>query len=78
MFEGNVCSFYGSMFICNRKAESSSYPDWFPAIDSEIVNEDKELLDIYHHSFNDDNIDIDLLMTILHEVHRYQDGGKSM
>jgi hypothetical protein len=77
MFEGNVCSFYGSMFIYDRRAESSSYPDWLPANDSEIAQEYKELLDIYHHSFNDDNIDIDLLMTILHEVHSSQDKGKS-
>lgn len=65
------------MFIYGRKAESSSCPEWLPANDAEIAEEDKELLDIYHHSFNDDNIDIDLLMTILHEVHSSQDKGKS-
>jgi len=65
------------MFIYGRKAESSIYPVWSPANDSEIAEEDKELLDIYHHSFNDDNIDIDLLMTILHEVHSSEGKGKS-
>ena len=65
------------MFIYGRKAESSRYPEWLPANDAEIAEEDKELLDIYHHSFNDDNIDIDLLMTILHDVHSSQDKGKS-
>jgi len=65
------------VFIYGRKAESSTYPEWLPANDAEIAEEDKELLDIYHHSFNDDNIDIDLLMTVLHEVHSSQDKGKS-
>jgi hypothetical protein len=77
MFDRNVCCFYGSVFVYDRKAESSNYPDWLLANDTEIAEEDKELLDIYHHSFNDDNIDIDLLMTILHEVHSSQDKGKS-
>ena len=65
------------MFIYGRKAESIFYPDWLPANNFVIAEEDKELLDIYHHSFNDDNIDLDLLMTILHEVHSSQDKGKS-
>jgi hypothetical protein len=45
------CSLYGSVFIYGRKAESSSYPDWLPANDAEIMEEGKELLDIYRHSF---------------------------
>jgi hypothetical protein len=77
VFEGNVCFFYGSVFISDRKTESSNYPDLLLANDAEIAEEDKELLDIYHHSFSDDNIDADLLMTLLHEVHSSQDKGKS-
>lgn len=68
---------YGSLFIYDRKAESSSYPDLLLVNDVEIAEEDKELLDIYHHSFNDDNTDVDLLMALLHEVHSSQDKGKS-
>lgn len=69
--------FYGSMFICDRKAEPRNCPNLLLANDTEITEEDKELLDIYHHSLIDDNIDFDLLMTILHEVHSSPDEGKS-
>jgi hypothetical protein len=49
MFKGIVCSFYGSMFTCDRKAESSNFPDLLLAKDIGIAEEDKEQLDIYHH-----------------------------
>jgi hypothetical protein len=47
------------------------------AKDAETAGEDKVLFDIYHHSLYHDNIDIDLLMTILHEVHISRDKGNS-
>jgi hypothetical protein len=69
--------FFLWFYVYGRKAESSNFPDWLPANDAEIAEEDKELLDIYHHSFNDENvIDIDLMMAVLHEVHSSQDKGK--
>ncbi|PSN46949.1 putative ATP-dependent RNA helicase YTHDC2 [Blattella germanica] len=43
--------------------------------DTELGEEEKELLDIYHHSFNDENIDMDLLMTLLIDLHSTQDKG---
>ena len=43
--------------------------------ETELGEEEKELLDIYHHSFNDENIDIDLLMNLLIDVHTTQDKG---
>ena len=70
ILEGNVCCCYGSVFVYDRQAKARNLPDLFLAND--------ELSAMYHRSFSDENIDIDLLMTILHEVHRYQDGGKSM
>jgi hypothetical protein len=48
-----------------------------PNEDTELGMEEKELLDIYNHSFNDDNIDMDLLMTLLFYIHTSQDKGKS-
>jgi len=48
MFKGNVCSVFGPVFTCDRKAESRNFPDLLLAKDIEIVEEDKELLDIYH------------------------------
>lgn len=40
-----------------------------------LSEEDKELLHIYHSSFNDDNIDVDLLMTLLIQIHCTQPRG---
>jgi hypothetical protein len=68
--------FYGSLFIYGRKTESRNFPHLLLANDTDIAEEDKELLDIYHHSFNDDSIDIDLLMTILYEVQSSDVEGK--
>jgi len=73
-----IFALYGSVFIYGRKAESRNFPDLLLANDAKVAEEDKELLDIYRRSFSDDSIDIDLLMTILHEVHGSQDEGKSM
>jgi hypothetical protein len=42
MFKENVCSFYGSVFTCDRKAESRNFPDLLLAKDTEIAEEDKE------------------------------------
>jgi hypothetical protein len=64
------------VFISDRKTESSNCPDLLLANDAEIAEEDKQLLDIYHHSFNDENIDMDLLMTLLYEIHSSQEKGK--
>ena len=78
MFKGNVCSFYGSVFICGRKAESKNVPDLVLANDANRMEGDKELLDLYRHSRNDDSLDVNLLMTILHKVHSSRKKGKSI
>jgi hypothetical protein len=65
------------VFICDRNTESSNFPDLLlPNEDPELGEEEKELLDIYHHSFNDENIDMDLLMALLCDIHTSQDKGK--
>lgn len=43
--------------------------------EASLSEEDKELLHIYHSSFNDDNIDIDLLMSLLIQIHCNQPRG---
>jgi hypothetical protein len=64
--------------LCNRNTELSNCPDLLlPEEDPELGEEEKELLDIYHHSFNDENIDMDLLMALLCDIHTTQDKGKS-
>lgn len=66
------------MFNSDRNTELSNCPDLLLANeDPELGEEEKELLDIYHHSFNDENIDMDLLITLLFDIHTSQDQGKS-
>ncbi|PNF38747.1 putative ATP-dependent RNA helicase YTHDC2, partial [Cryptotermes secundus] len=56
--------------------ELSNCPELLPSHDDPELGEDeKELLDIYHHSFNDENIDMDLLMALLCDIHTSQDKG---
>lgn len=70
--------YYGSVFVCDRNTDLSNCPELLLSDeDPELGEEEKELLDIYHHSFNDENIDMDLLMTLLCDIHASQDKGKS-
>ena len=75
MSERNVVLY---VVLCLFMAGKQNQADWLLANDTVIAEEDKELFDIYHRSFSDDSIDIDLLMTMLHEVHSSQDKGKSI
>lgn len=43
---------------------------------SSLTPEDRELLNIYHHSFDDEKVDIDLVMTLLSKIHTEEKGGK--
>jgi hypothetical protein len=64
--------------MCDRNTELSNFPELLLSDeDPELGEEEKELLDIYHHSFNDENIDMDLLMALLCDIHTSQDKGKS-
>ncbi|XP_049836121.1 3'-5' RNA helicase YTHDC2-like isoform X3 [Schistocerca gregaria] len=40
-----------------------------PGLTEVVSEEDRKLLEIYHHSFNDENIDMDLLMKLLIDIH---------
>jgi hypothetical protein len=78
-FEGNLFFILSSAFISARNTELSNCPDLLLANeDTELGEEEKELLDIYHHSFNDENVDMDLLMTLLCDINTSQDKGKSL
>ncbi|KAK6644023.1 hypothetical protein RUM43_000288 [Polyplax serrata] len=46
-----------------------------PTNETSISEEDKELLEVYHSSFNDENIDVDLLMALLIQIHCTQPKG---
>jgi hypothetical protein len=66
------------VFLCDRNTELSNCPELLLSDeDPELGEEEKELLDIYHHSFNDENIDMDLLMALLYDIHASHDKGKS-
>lgn len=42
----------------------------------EIAEEEKKLLDVYHHSFDDEKVDISLILSILHKILTCQEDGK--
>lgn len=44
--------------------------------DATLPDEDQELLEIYHNSFNDDNTDINLLMSLLTHIHCTKPKGR--
>uniref|UniRef100_T1JES8 RNA helicase n=1 Tax=Strigamia maritima TaxID=126957 RepID=T1JES8_STRMM len=43
--------------------------------DTHLTEEDKELLNIYHHGFDDEKVDIDLIMCLLYKIHTSQEEG---
>lgn len=40
-----------------------------------LSQEDKELLNAYHQSFDDDKVDIDLIISLLCKIHRRSENG---
>ena len=40
-----------------------------------LTEADKELLNIYHRSFNDDMIDVKLIQTLVHKIHTGEKAG---
>ena len=43
----------------------------------EISAEDRELLNIYHHSFDDEHVDIDLVTSLVHNITTSKREGKN-
>lgn len=41
----------------------------------EMSDEDRQLLDMYHHSFNDDEVDIKLCLALIYNLHSHPDKG---
>ncbi|GAB6019416.1 3'-5' RNA helicase ythdc2 [Chamberlinius hualienensis] len=41
----------------------------------EVDEETKHLLDIYHSTFDDENVDVDLIMTLLYKIIQYSEEG---
>ncbi|XP_048449612.1 3'-5' RNA helicase YTHDC2-like [Rhincodon typus] len=46
--------------------------------DGELSQEDKEVLSVYHHSFDDEKVDLDLIMHLLYNIFQSSDDGKTM
>lgn len=46
-----------------------------PLLEEAISEEDKELLDIYCHSFDDDKVDLDLILCLLQKINSSRDEG---
>ena len=43
---------------------------------STLTQEDKDLLSVYHHSFDDDKVDLDLILSLVHKIHSSQQEGQ--
>lgn len=43
----------------------------------ELSSEDRELLKAYHHSFDDEKVDLDLIMHLLYNICHSCDAGKT-
>ena len=43
---------------------------------SALTPEDRDLLSVYHHSFDDDKVDLDLILSLLHKIHSSQQEGR--
>lgn len=43
---------------------------------SDLSAEDRELLTAYHHSFDDEKVDLDLIMHLLHSICHSSDAGR--
>lgn len=51
---------------------SESVPD---TASVELTQEDKDLLDVYHQGFNDENVNINLIMVLLQKIHSSHENG---
>ena len=43
---------------------------------STLSAEDKELLNLYHHSFDDDKVDLELILCLIHHIHSASKEGE--
>lgn len=43
---------------------------------AELSTEEQELLKLYHHSFDDERVDLDLIMDLLHNICSTTDDGE--
>ena len=42
----------------------------------ELSIKDRDLLSVYHQSWDDDKVDVELILTLLHSIHTTKDPGK--
>lgn len=56
--------------LCSPLGEESSRGEscLMPGGSAEVSTEEQELLKLYHHSFDDERVDLDLIMDLLHHI----------
>ncbi|XP_023236112.1 probable ATP-dependent RNA helicase YTHDC2 [Centruroides sculpturatus] len=64
------CSQVGQLEMIGMNSSSN-----IPLLEEAISEEDKELLDIYYHSFDDDKVDLDLILCLLQKIISSRDEG---
>ena len=57
------------MFYCFRSTiEDGVHEEEQLNFDEEMADEDRELLTIYQHCWDDDKVDVDLVASLLHKI----------
>lgn len=64
-------------FLCSSSQEAEGKLDESSLVSAsaELSAEDQELLKVYHHSFDDEKVDLDLIMHLLFNICQSSDEG---
>ena len=68
----NVVWFVRNVVTASLGEDESLLVEQSPRLNAE----DKELLNVYHHSFDDSKVDISLILELLHKIHSSSQEGR--
>ncbi|XP_013405941.1 probable ATP-dependent RNA helicase YTHDC2 [Lingula anatina] len=60
----------------SEEGEEGDDEDLLKETEMTVSEEDKQLLNLYHHSFDDDKVDTDLILALLHKIQDSQEEGE--
>lgn len=74
-----VCFWYRFSHLCSSSLEAGQLDEssLVQSASGELTAQDQELLKAYHHSFDDEKVDLDLIMHLLFNICQSSDEGKS-
>lgn len=74
--EGSNCICIFVCFSASMEFGNLDESSLVQANGDDLGTEDRELLKAYHHSFNDEKVDFDLIMHLLYNICNSSDGGR--